>query len=123
MPWSTLADAVLLLHLAFVAFVLFGALLCLRWPRLAWVHVPCAAWSVWVNLAGWYCPLTPLEITLRRAAGEGFYEGSFIAHYLAPLVYPRALSPTLILAMAGAIAAWNALLYALVYWRHGRRRQ
>lgn len=121
MPWSALADLVLAVHLAFVAFVLFGALLCLRWPGLAWVHAPAAAWSVWVNLAGWHCPLTPLEIALRRAAGEGFFTGSFIAHYLAPLVYPRELTPTLIVVMAVVIALWNLVLYALVLVRHRRR--
>lgn len=118
--WSALADAVLVMHLAFVAFVLLGALPCLKWPRLAWVHVPAVLWSVWVNLMGWVCPLTPLEIALRRAAGEGFFEGSFIAHYIAPLVYIREPTPAMVVALASGIAGWNILLYALVYRRHGR---
>lgn len=45
MAFSAAAAAVLLLHLAFVLFVVFGALLVARWPRLAWLHLPAAAWG------------------------------------------------------------------------------
>ena len=67
--YGLLADLVLLLHLGFVVFVVAGGLLLLRWPRVAWIHLPCAAWGALVELAGWICPLTPLEIRLRQAAG------------------------------------------------------
>lgn len=122
MPWSLLADAVLTLHLAFIAFVMLGALACLRWPRLAWLHLPTVLWSIWVNLAGWTCPLTPLELALRRAAGEGFYNGSFIAHYFAPLVYPPDMRPgsTAAVALAAGVLLWNAALYAFIVWRMKR---
>jgi len=85
-----LADLLLLLHLAFVAFVVLGGFLVARWPRLAWLHVPAFLWGALVNLMGWVCPLTPWEQRLRRAAGEAGYEGGFVEHYIAPLVYPQA---------------------------------
>jgi len=118
-PWSLLADLVLILHLAFIAFVLLGAVACLQRPRLAWLHLPAVLWSIWVNLAGWTCPLTPLEIALRRAAGEGFYTGSFIAHYFAPLVYPPGMRPgsEAVYVIAAGMLAWNVALYGLIAWK------
>ena len=78
------ADAVALLHLAFVLFVAFGGLLVWRWPRLAWLHLPAVGWGGWIEFAGWTCPLTPLENALRRAVGKAGYAGGFIDHYLWP---------------------------------------
>ena len=60
-----LATAVVLVHLTFVTFVVLGGLLVLRWPRVAWIHLPAAGWGVGITLAGWICPLTPLENWLR----------------------------------------------------------
>ena len=86
------ADAVALVHLAFVLFVAFGGLLVWRWPRLAWLHVPAVAWGAWIEFAGGTCPLTPLEHGLRRAVGEAGDGGGFIDHYLWPLLYPVGLA-------------------------------
>ena len=58
-----LADIVLILHFAFVLFVVLGALFIFRWPRLLWLHLPAAAWGTIIEFAGWRCPLTPLEVT------------------------------------------------------------
>ena len=43
--YGVLADVVLAAHFLFVLFVVLGGLLVLRWPRLAWVHLPAAAWG------------------------------------------------------------------------------
>ena len=64
------ADLVLLLHLTFVLFVVTGGLLLLKWPRLAWLHLPAAIWGAIVEYTGWICPLTPIENTLRALAGS-----------------------------------------------------
>ena len=72
------ADAVLVVHLAFVAFVVAGGFAALRWPRIAWIHLPAACWGVLVEWLAWPCPLTPLEIALRRSAGEAGYGGGFV---------------------------------------------
>ncbi|WP_395403253.1 DUF2784 domain-containing protein [Pseudoduganella sp. UC29_106] len=82
------ADAVLLLHLAFILFATFGALLALHWRWAPLVHLPAAGWAMYVELAGQLCPLTTLENYLLQRAGDFGYSGSFIDHYLIPLLYP-----------------------------------
>ena len=88
MIYRLLADLVVLLHLAFVVFVAVGALLAWRWPHLVWAHVPVVLWAVAIVAVGFTCPLTPLEKLLRRRAGGEVYDGGFVDHYLAGVVYP-----------------------------------
>jgi hypothetical protein len=109
--YRLLADAVLALHLGFIAFAVAGGFCVLRRPRLAWLHLPCAAWAVWIELSGWICPLTPLENALRARAGQAGYEGGFVAHYLVPWIYPAGLTPALQVALGLALLALNAALY------------
>ena len=92
MLYSILADTVLLFHLAFIVFVGVGGLVVLRWAKVAWIHLPIAAWGVWIELSGNICPLTPLENALRRMAGEQGYSGGFIEHYILPIIYPPGLT-------------------------------
>ena len=113
------ADALVVLHLAFVAFVVLGGLLVLRWPRLAWAHVPAALWGAWIELAGWICPLTPLENQLRAAAGQAQYGTSFVEHYLMPVLYPAALTRELQWLLGGVVVGVNAVVY-FVAWRRGK---
>ena len=124
MSYRLLADAVLLLHLAFIAFAVLGSLAVWRWPRFVWLHLPAMAWGAYVVLAGDTCPLTPLENALRRLGGEAGYEVSFIEHYLVPLIYPDAVQGAtgrgLQAALGGALLAFNILMYALI-WRRRRR--
>lgn len=125
MSYRLLADAVLLLHFGFLAFVVAGALLLPRWPRLVWLHLPALAWGAYVVLAGEICPLTPLESALREAGGGRRFEESFIEHYLLPLVYPGAVQGTtgrrLQAALGVALLLFNAGAYALLWWRRRRR--
>ena len=118
---SLLADAVVLVHLAFIVFVMGGALLVLRWRRAAWLHLPAAAWGAWVELAGWVCPLTPLEVSLRASAGEAGYETSFIDHYLVPVIYPAELTPAMQRASGVLVLVVNLVLYGIVLARSRRR--
>lgn len=115
------ADAVLLLHFAFVLFVAFGGLLVLRWPRLAFAHLPAAAWGVYIELAGRLCPLTTLENRLRRAAGDGGYEGGFIEHYITPLLYPPGLTRSMQFGLAAALIAINLAVYGWLWYRRRGR--
>ncbi len=115
------ADAVLMLHLAFVVFVLLGGLLALRWRRAPWLHLPAAAWGVYIELSGGLCPLTPLENSLRRAAGEAGYDGGFIEHHLLPLIYPAGLTQEIQYLFAAIALGVNALAYAWVWGRRCRR--
>ena len=121
MGWRLLADFVVLLHLAVVAFIVLGGLLALRWPRAALVHVPFAAWGVAIELGQWICPLTPLENRLRRLAGDGGYEGGFVQHYLLPVIYPAGLTPASGVALAALVLGVNVAIYAFVVRRVRRR--
>lgn len=111
------ADAVLLLHLGFILFVLLGGLLALRWRGAPLLHLPAAAWGVHVELSGGLCPLTPLENRLRVAAGEAGYAGGFVEHYLLPLIYPAGLTPDIQQVLAAVVIGANALAYGWVYLR------
>jgi len=112
-----LADAVVVLHLAFVGFVVLGGLLVLRWRRVAWAHVPAAVWGVAVEFAGWECPLTPLENWLRRQSGAAGYAGGFVEHHLLPILYPTTLTRELQIAMGGVALVVNLLIYGLALRR------
>lgn len=114
-----LADAVLLLHLVFVLFVLFGGLLALKWERAPWLHLPAAAWGILVEFSGWVCPLTPLENWLREQGGAQVYEGDFLGHYLLSLLYPNNLTRPAQLMLGLFVIAMNTAIY-LWLWRRTR---
>ena len=119
MVYRAAADAILAAHFAFVLFAVFGGLLVLRWPRLAWAHIPAALWAVFVELSGWICPLTPLEVALRRSAGEAGYAGDFVLHYVAALLYPDGLTRNIQFVLGAIVITINAAIYLLVL-RRGR---
>ena len=114
---ALLATLVVTLHLTFVVFVVLGGLLVLRWPWLAYAHLPAALWGAWIEFAGWVCPLTPLEQSLRLKAGEQGYSGSFIEHYLLPLLYPSALTRTIQVALGIIVIAVNLAIYGYLLRR------
>ena len=114
------ADAVMLVHLAFVLFVVFGGALVLRYRVAALSHVPAFAWGIWIEATGGICPLTPVENALRRRAGQAGYESGFIEHYLYPLIYPPGLTRAAQLWLAAAVLLLNGLLYG---WLLLRRRR
>lgn len=121
MLWGVLADAVLVLHLGFLVFVVLGGLLVLRRPWVAWLHLPAAAWGAWIEFAGSVCPLTPLENHLRRAGGEAGYTGGFIDHYLVPVLYPPGLTRTHQIVLGCGVLIVNGVAYLLVLRRRRRR--
>ena len=113
-----LADAVLLLHLGFILFVVFGALLVMRWRRWLPVHLAAAGWGFLVEASGATCPLTWAELHFRRLAGEAGYQGGFVDHYLVPLIYPAGLTRGMQVGLGAAVLAINAILYL---WIRRRR--
>ena len=119
MLYHALADFIVLLHLAFILFVVLGGLLALRWRWVVWIHLPAALWGALVEFLGWLCPLTPLESTLRRAAGSPGYSESFVDRYLLPVVYPSDLTREIQVLLGFGVLAANALVY-LVLWRRHR---
>jgi hypothetical protein len=114
---ALLADLVVVIHFGFVLFVILGGLLVLRWPWIALFHVPAALWGAWIEFAGWICPLTPLEQSLWLKAGEQGYSGSFIEHYVLPLLYPSALTRNIQLLLGCLVLALNLGIYGCVLYR------
>ena len=124
MLFRVAADAVLVLHLAFIAFALVGAALTVRWPWIPLVHLPAASWGIFVELSGRICPLTYLENHLRIEAGQSGYAESFIEHYLLDIIYPAGLGADLQMLLAAVVATTNAVIYGWLIHRrrHGARR-
>ena len=118
-----LADLIVLIHFAFVLFVIFGGLLALRWRRVMWAHLPCVAWGIWIELSHGLCPLTPLENRLREHAGRGTYEGGFVDHYIMPILYPEGLTHNTQVAIACVIIAINGGCYGFILWQWLRSRR
>jgi hypothetical protein len=123
MLFRGLADLVLVAHLAFVLFVVLGGAAALRWPRLAYVHLPVALYGAAIEFVGFVCPLTPLEVWLRRRGGEGGYEGGFVEHYVTAALYPSGLTRELQLALGAAVLVINAAVYTVWLRRRRARRR
>ena len=120
MVYRGFADVVLLVHLAFIIFVLFGGMLALKWSWIPWLHLPAALWAAALEFNGWLCPLTPLENWLRRASGEAGYSGGFIEHYILPVIYPAGLTPSIQLVLGLIVVVLNMAMYGFVYVRRGK---
>jgi hypothetical protein len=118
--WRLLADLVLVTHLAFVLFTALGALLVRRWRRVVFVHLPVVVYGVVIEVAGFRCPLTPLEKSLRRRAGGAGYDGGFVEHYVVPVLYPGEWTATTRISVSVALVVANAAVYWLI-WRSRRR--
>jgi hypothetical protein len=119
MSYRWLADLVLVVHLAFVAFVVLGGLFALRWSRVAWVHIPVAIYGASVEFLGFICPLTPLEVWLRQRGGQAGYSGGFVEHYVTAALYPAGLTRQLQFELGAAVLVINAIIYAF-WWRRRR---
>jgi hypothetical protein len=115
------ADLVVLLHFAFILFVVLGGFFALKWRWLVWLHVPAALWGALIEFTGWICPLTPLENLLRQAGGDRGYAGDFIEHYLLPLIYPADLTRELQFALGLGVVILNALVYSLWFARRKKK--
>jgi len=120
--WAKLAaDTIVVLHFSFVLFVLFGALLLLKWRWLVWLHIPALIWGILVELNGWLCPLTPLENRLREHAGLGQYHGDFVMHYIMPVLYPADLTRTMQIGFGLTVVIVNLVIYYYVFRNRFRR--
>ena len=109
------ADAVLLLHLAFILFALLGAAMAVWWRWIPFVHLPAAAWGCFVELTGRSCPLTYLENHLRIKAGLSGYAESFIEHHLLAIIYPAGLTREIQFVLAGVVVVVNIAIYGWLF--------
>lgn len=118
MWYSILADIVVVLHLCFVLFVLFGGLLILKWPKVLWLHLPAVTWGAVIEFTGWICPLTPLEHWLRAPGGESSLTGDFVARYLLPILYPEALTNDIQVMLGVLVLLVNLAVYGCLWQRN-----
>lgn len=105
------ADLLVIVHFLFIIFVLAGGCLALKWPWMAYLHIPAAAWGALIEFQGWICPLTPLEQHLRQAGGQPTYSAGFIEHYLEPIIYPAGLTREMQIFFGIAVLAINLMAY------------
>jgi hypothetical protein len=103
-----------------VVFVVLGGFLVLRWRWIALLHVPAAIWGILIEYAGWMCPLTPLENFFRQRGGEPGYGGSFIEHYILPVLYPGALTRTTQIVLGSLALLVNLIAYGVVLAKRKR---
>ncbi len=123
MIYRVLADIVTLFHFGFILFVVLGGLFFVWWKRAAWIHLPVALWGVLIVWIGWTCPLTPLEQWLRRLGGEASYEGSFVMHYIVPLIYPDWLTEKLRLTIGLFVLGTNLTFYGWGLFHHLKKKR
>ena len=110
MVYRVLADAVVVVHFAFVVFVAIGGILAWRWPRLLWLHVPAVVWGIGIVTVGYDCPLTGLERHFRRLGGQTPSKAGFIDHYVAGVIYPERYT-SLLRALVGVliVVGWTGV--------------
>jgi hypothetical protein len=94
--YGLLASLAILCHFLWILFLVFGVIFALKGSKIAWIHLGGLLFSLLLNLLGWYCPLTYLENYFQQLYHRGLaYSGSFIIHYLEPIVYPNLSERTL----------------------------
>jgi len=117
MIYSILADIVVFIHFLFIVFAVIGAFLVYKWWWVIYPHLISAFWAAMVISMGWICPLTPLENSLRRAAGEAGYSGGFIEHYFLPVIYPEGLTREIQIWLGVGVILINAGIYSVVLYK------
>jgi hypothetical protein len=118
--YSLLSIAALSLHLAFVLWVIFGALLTRGRRGLAVAHIVSLLYAVFIEVTVLPCPLTRVEKWAQNQSGMTPYTGDFLEHYLETVIYPDVPYAVLVPA-AVAVCAFNLGIYAW-RWRKSRRR-
>ena len=117
------ADIIVLAHLGFIVFAALGGFLVVRWPKFAFLHLPCALWGVLIAFGGWICPLTHLEMHFRQLSDQVGYDGGFIDHYVMPLIYPAGLTRGMQIAFGVSIGSVNLIAYGRLLRNLTQRRK
>jgi len=108
------ADLTLIVHFAFIIFVVFGALLFFVSTKIIYVHVPALIWGIYIELTHSVCPLTYLENWFLQKANLTTYSEGFIQNYLVPIVYPKNLTDSLQIYFAIVLIVANMIMYGLI---------
>jgi len=114
--YAIAADIIVILHFAFVVFVLLGGVLLLWWRKLVWIHLPAVIWGIMIEFTGWICPLTPYENKFRQQAGLEMYDGDFVMRYIMPVLYPEDLTRSLQVAFGLVVLVINVICYYYVFF-------
>jgi hypothetical protein len=117
-----LADIVVIVHLLFIIFVIFGGLLILKWKKMIWIHVPIVFYGFFIEIVRWICPLTPLENWLRAKGGEQGYTESFVEHYILPVIYPDEMTRGIQIGLGVLVLVVNLVIYGFVIRKIRRNR-
>lgn len=118
-----IADFLVILHLTFIFFVVFGGILVLRWKWVGFIHLPAVVWGALIEFQGWICPLTPLEQHYRVLAGQTGYTGNFIEHYLIPIIYPSGLTRSIQIGIGIFVIAINMIIYSRYFYHLRQPRE
>ena len=108
------ADFSLIVHFAFITFVVFGALLFFVLKKIIYVHLPALFWGIYIELTYSICPLTHLENWFLQKADLKTYSEGFIQNYLAPIVYPKNLTEDLQIYFAIVLVIINSIIYGFI---------
>ncbi len=115
--FQVLADGVVIIHLGFILFVIFGGIIAVFWPKVLLIQITCVIWGIFIELTGFICPLTPMENYLRQQAGQMPYSGDFIMHYIEPVIYPEGLTREFQILMGLLAFVVNVLVYIWLFHR------
>ena len=121
MPYSLLADLVVVIHFLFILFVIFGGLFVIRKKNWAWLHIPAALWGAIVEFTGWICPLTPVENWLRLQGGGPAYTSGFIERYVVSIIYPSFLTRSRQIFLGLAVIIINGAIYGWIIWKQRKQ--
>lgn len=111
----------IIVHLAFIVFVVAGGILAGRWRWLVPVHLAALAWAIYAELSpGIICPLTAIENFFAGRAGVTGYNEDFVAHYLVPVIYQEGLPVKWQYVLVLVVFTFNVLIYASLLWKRSR---
>ena len=108
--YTLAAEATVLLHFAWIVFVVTGVFWLRHHPRLRRIHLLTVTYSLAIEVFRWICPLTHLEQALWRRAGSSAYQGAFLIHYVEKLIYFRA-PQWLLVSLAALLLAVTLVFY------------
>ncbi len=110
-----LATSIVMVHFAFILFVVFGGLLVFYKKWMPWLHIPAIFWAALIEFSGWICPLTPLENHFRALAEQSGYDHGFIHHYLLQVIYPDGLTRQVQIFIGFGVLILNLIVYAVFF--------
>ncbi|WP_089243010.1 DUF2784 domain-containing protein [Rhodococcoides kyotonense] len=123
MLYRAVADVTVVVHLAFIAYVVAGGFLAWRLPRTIWLHACAVAWGFMSIVVGVDCPLTAVENWARLRAGVAELPSTgFISHYLTGVVYPEnALGAVRLAAVTTVVLSWSGYGYLRLHTHRSLR--